>query len=67
MLTTAFLMLALIKPAQAADFVKEPGVRLSSAVLPGAAPTPISGSTVFYYIRGSTAVFSASSPAPPAA
>ena len=69
MLKSALLLLALAAPAQAEPvFVKEAGVRLSSAVLSGAVNIPpdpntplqiVNSVTRFYYIRGSTAVYSA--------
>jgi hypothetical protein len=69
MLKSLLLLLALSAPARAAaTFVQEGGIRLSSAVLSGAvnftpgpgtnSPLSIAGNTHFYYIRGSTAVYS---------
>jgi hypothetical protein len=63
MIKTAFLTLCLSATAHAAPiFVEEVGVRLSSAVLQGATAGQISGSAHFYYLRGSSAVFSATTP-----
>ncbi|HAM35719.1 MAG TPA: hypothetical protein DEB40_14165 [Elusimicrobia bacterium] len=57
---SALLLLAMAMPARSTPaLLKEDGVRLSSAVLAGATNTQIAGGTRFYYIRGSTAVFSA--------
>ncbi|MBI5241667.1 MAG: hypothetical protein HY926_14435 [Elusimicrobia bacterium] len=69
MLRTGFLLLFWTAQAHAAPaLVKEPGVRLSSAVVGGAVNAPpdannpmkiVNAGTRFYYIRGSTAVYSA--------
>jgi len=69
MLKIVLLLLALAAPARTAPvFVTEDGVRLSSAVLQGAVNFPpdannplriANGVTHFYYIRGSTTVYSA--------
>ncbi|MCX5796451.1 MAG: hypothetical protein NTY77_13240 [Elusimicrobia bacterium] len=60
MFKSVLLLLALAAPAQAAPvLVKEDGVRLSSAVLSGADASGITAATRFFYVRASTAVFSA--------
>ncbi|MDD5628854.1 MAG: FlgD immunoglobulin-like domain containing protein [Elusimicrobia bacterium] len=60
MLHSVLLLLALTAPSQAApSLTKEDGVRLSSAVLSGADDSDITAATRFFYVRASTAVFSA--------
>ena len=66
MLFTALLVSALAAPAHAAPvFVKEGGIRLSSAALQGGtvAQIPTMVGPHFYYIHGGTAVYSAAAAA----
>ncbi|MFA6003447.1 MAG: hypothetical protein WC881_05200 [Elusimicrobiota bacterium] len=60
MMKTALLLLALTASAEAAPtFIKEAGIRLSSAAMQAATTDGITGATRFYYIQGDTVVYSA--------